>query len=54
MATPEYCPECGESMKNRDPEAEGIRHWGIPFKDVASIPNEEAQRRYKLLMGEEV
>lgn len=51
MTKPEKCPECGADMTNRDPEAEGVHHWGVPFKDVATIQNEEAQKRYKILMG---
>ena len=53
MATPEFCPECGESMQNRDPEAEGMRHWGVRAKDIDTLTNTEAQRRYKILMDQE-
>ena len=53
MTTPEFCPECGESMKNKDPEAEGMRHWGVRAKDIDTLTNTEAQRRYKRLMGQE-
>jgi hypothetical protein len=51
MTKPEKCPECGADMKNRDPEAEGVHHWGVQFKDVETIQNPEAQKRYKILMG---
>jgi hypothetical protein len=54
MAKAEKCPECGADMANRDPEAEGTHHWGVPYKDVETIQNAEAQRRYHLLMGKEV
>lgn len=51
--TPETCPECGESMTNRDPEAEGMKHWGVRAKDIETLTNIEAQRRYRLLMQED-
>ncbi len=42
------CPECGESLKGRDPKKHAVSHWG-PHPIFDSNLGEEGIKRAKIL-----
>lgn len=46
------CPECGEALDTQkvDVIAHAIGHWKVVPRDISTIRNFEAQKRYRILI----
>jgi hypothetical protein len=48
MAKPSKCPECGVSLKGRDPYNHAVSHYGENVPDPVKFP--QAFERYQILV----
>ena len=46
------CPECGVELDTEkiDVVAHAMGHWKVPPRDIGTIRNNDAQRRYRALL----
>lgn len=51
MHNENICPECGRDLRGLDREKHAIMHWGVTPKNLDRLANEEAKRRYRLVLG---
>lgn len=52
MKMSDICPECGKSMEGKDKVAHAMSHWHVRPAEINTLDNEEAQKRYRELIGE--
>lgn len=51
MSKDDICPECGCDLEGLDREKHAIKHWGVTYKNLDRLANEEAKKRYKQVLG---